>query len=300
MKKWWKFACLISTAVPLWGSGAEVEIELPPSPAGYRVFDESTPQHVQHFYAENHAKQTYKFAVNKAREYGKLNRGKMTIWEALQVFDSLVDESDPDTSRPQRYHLYQTAEAIRHNPHLKKAYPAGESTIHRSWILTGFIHDLGKILLTHGEPQWAVVGDTFPVGYPYSNSLVFPAFFLENPDADNPLFSTKLGIYQTGCGLENVRMSWGHDEYLYQVLKGKTKLLPKFLYLIRYHSFYAHHHEHAYEALLSQEDQKWRDALYFFSKFDLYSKTDAPLDIEALEPYYKALVEEFIPEPLDW
>ena len=31
-------------------------------------------------------------------------------------------------------------------------------------IATGLIHDLGKVLCKYGEPQWAVVGDTFPVG----------------------------------------------------------------------------------------------------------------------------------------
>ena len=30
--------------------------------------------------------------------------------------------------------------------------------------LVGLIHDLGKVMAFFGEPQWAVVGDTFPVG----------------------------------------------------------------------------------------------------------------------------------------
>ena len=30
-------------------------------------------------------------------------------------------------------------------------------------------------------------------------------------------YNTKLGIYKEGCGIENVIMSWGHDEYLYHV-----------------------------------------------------------------------------------
>lgn len=47
---------------------------------------------------------------------------------------------------------------------IRKAYPGEEW----DWFhLTGFIHDLGKLLLLPkfgGLPQWAVVGDTFPVG----------------------------------------------------------------------------------------------------------------------------------------
>ena len=32
-------------------------------------------------------------------------------------------------------------------------------------------------------------------------------------------YNTKLGIYEENCGLDNVLMSWGHDEYLYQVMQ---------------------------------------------------------------------------------
>ena len=32
-------------------------------------------------------------------------------------------------------------------------------------------------------------------------------------------YQTRLGVYEEGCGLENVDLSWGHDEYLYHVVK---------------------------------------------------------------------------------
>ena len=76
----------------------------------------------------------------------------MGIWEAMEFLNTLVDDSDPDTDLSQIEHLMQTAEAIRADGHP------------RWFILTGLIHDLGKILCLWGEPQWAVVGDTFPVG----------------------------------------------------------------------------------------------------------------------------------------
>src|SRR2546422_6255074 len=47
------------------------------------------------------------------------------------------------------------------------------TTLFRS-VLTGLIHDLGKVLCLFGEPQWAVVGDTFPVGCAHSDTIVFP------------------------------------------------------------------------------------------------------------------------------
>nr|CAD1822196.1 unnamed protein product [Ananas comosus var. bracteatus] len=112
---------------------------------------------VEEFYRVNHINQTYDF-VKKMREekYGKLNRVEMSIWESIELLNEFVDESDPDLDEPQIEHLLQTAEAIR------KDYP-NEDWLH----LTGLIHDLGKVLLhkSFGElPQWAVVGDTFPVG----------------------------------------------------------------------------------------------------------------------------------------
>ena len=81
-----------------------------------------------------------------------------------------------------------------------------------------------KYLCLFGEPQWAVVGDTFPVGCKFSDKIVHPEFFELNPDSKNPNYNTPLGIYTQNCGLDKVKMSWGHDEYLYQILKD---YLPK-------------------------------------------------------------------------
>lgn len=43
-------------------------------------------------------------------------------------------------------------------------------------------------------------------------SVVFrDTTFQDNPDLQDPRYSTELGMYQPHCGLENVLMSWGHD-----------------------------------------------------------------------------------------
>ncbi|XLR43599.1 hypothetical protein S83_028259, partial [Arachis hypogaea] len=84
-------------------------------------------------------------------EYENLNKAEMSIWKCCELLDKIVDE----------------IEAIR------KDYP-NEDWLH----LTGFIHDLGKVLLfsSFGELlQWAV-------------------YFKENPDYNNPVFNTKYGI----------------------------------------------------------------------------------------------------------
>lgn len=66
------------------------------------------------------------------------------------------------------------------------------------------------------EPQWAVVGDTFPVGCKWSDNIVYRnETFHENPDGDNPLYSTQFGMYEENCGIEKLLMSWGHDVSLF-------------------------------------------------------------------------------------
>jgi inositol oxygenase len=164
---------------------------------------------VEEFYRVNHIGQTVDFVRKMREEYEKLNRTEMSIWECCELLNEFIDESDPDLDEPQIEHLLQTAEAIR------KDYP-DEDWLH----LTGLIHDLGKVLLhsSFGElPQWAVVGDTFPVGCAFDESIVHHKYFKENPDYDNPSYNSKYGIYTEGCGLDNVLMSWGHDDYMYLV-----------------------------------------------------------------------------------
>lgn len=44
--------------------------------------------------------------------------------------------------------------------------------------------------------QWAVVGDTFPVGCRFQNAIVFrDNSFTDNPDERNPLYKSVLPIY---------------------------------------------------------------------------------------------------------
>src|SRR5207248_2801317 len=133
----------------------------------------------------------------KKREYLPLRKRRMGIWEAMEFLNTLVDDSDPDTSLSQIEHLVQVAEAIRHDGHP------------RWFILAGLIHDLGKILCLFGEPQWAVVGDTFPVGCAWSDKIVFHQFFSENADSREPRYQSRLGVYGEGRGLDSVALSWG-------------------------------------------------------------------------------------------
>src|SRR2546421_246858 len=150
---------------------------------------------VRELYRLNHRFQTVEFVRAKQSEFLPKARRVMGIWEAMEFLDTLVDDSDPDTELPQIEHLLQTAEAIRRDGHP------------RWFVLTGLIHDLGKILCLWGEPQWAVVGDTFPVGCAWSDKIVFHEFFAENPDRNRPETQTAIGVYSERCGLASAKLS---------------------------------------------------------------------------------------------
>lgn len=68
-------------------------------------------------------------------------------------------------------------------------------------------------------------------------------------------------MYEPHAGLENLMLSWGHDEYMYQVLKHNKSTLPQHaLNIIRFHSFYPWHSSGDYEHLMKPEDEetkKW-------------------------------------------
>jgi inositol oxygenase len=252
----------------------------------FRRFDDSAPAVVKEFYRQNHANQTRDFVLEKKRQYTALNKRQMGTWEALDYLNTLVDDSDPDTDLSQIEHNLQTAEAIRRDGHPR-------------WMqLTGLIHDLGKVLCLYGEPQWAVVGDTFPVGCAWSDKIVFHDYFAANPDASMPGYQTRTGVYREGCGLDKVDMSWGHDEYLYHIVKD---YMPEpALYMIRYHSCYPIHREGAYSYLLNDHDREMFEWVRKFNPYDLYSKSDGKVDVGALRPYYEELIREYLPEKLQF
>lgn len=260
--------------------------DLPKPVAAFRDYEAEERASVRRFYQLNHRYQTVDFVRAKRTEFLAKQKRRMGVWEAMEFLNELVDDSDPDTDVPQIEHLLQTAEAIRQAGHP------------RWFILTGLIHDLGKILCLFGEPQWAVVGDTFPVGCRFSPKIVYHEFFADNPDACHPLYQTEYGMYEPECGLDRVLMSWGHDEYLYHVVK--DYLPDEALYMIRYHSFYPAHREGEYQHLMNAQDRRLFAAVRQFNPFDLYTKSDKRPNVAALRPYYEDLIAEFFPESLDW
>ena len=252
----------------------------------FRQYDAQANPGVAEFYHLNHEHQTVDYVLRKEKEYFGLKKGKKTVWEAAEFLNTLVDDSDPDTDLTQIEHLMQTSEAIRRD---------GQP---RWMVLVGFLHDLGKCLCLYGEPQWGVVGDTFPVGCAWSDQIVFPEYFRNNPDRHVADYQTKFGIYEPNCGLETVHMSFGHDGYIAEVMK--PYLPDEALYMLRFHSFYPWHRHGAYTHLMNDKDAAMLEWVKKFNPYDLYSKGHSKPNVQELKPYYDDLFAEFLPEKLDW
>lgn len=244
-------------------------------------------------YRQQRQFQTVKYVKNMHKWYANKTMVCMEIWDAIMAMASLIDMSDPDISLSNVHHLFQTAEMMRW---------AGEP----EWMqVTGLIHDLGKIMYLQGNDrdgtslttQWGVVGDTFIVGCPLPKSCVYPQFNALNMDMYDEKYNEGTGMYSPHCGINNVLCSWGHDEYLYRVLKdNKVPLSDNKLAMamVRFHSLYPWHQSNEYKDLMEEGDEELLKAVQHFQKYDLYSKLEEEMDIEELKEYYLPLLHKFI------
>jgi len=265
--------------------------------------DSARQQVVQRHYRLMRQNQTVEFHDRMMEKLmTRLNAGecKMTVRECFDSLAPYVDSSDPDTKFPNVVHALQTAEGIRE---------AGKP----EWFqLVGLMHDMGKIMFKWGTKetgqegtangdQWALGGDTWVVGAEIPQSCVFPHYNKLNPDMKNPAYNSKLGIWKEGCGIGNLKFAFGHDEYMYQVLKfNKAKIPEEGLAMIRYHSCYPWHTANEYGHFMAEGDQRIKEWVQEFNKFDLYTKSEKKLDEKELWPYYQGLIDKFCPGKLCW
>ena len=241
------------------------------------------------FYKELYENQNLETVQEKLAKYSELKNTTMTMHHALSLMDTFIDPSDPDLDLPNSVHAYQTAERAR------RQFPDD-----REMQIVGLIHDLGKVLFSFGEPSWAVVGDTFVVGASLPSNLVLRELADNHEDCNR----SKIGIYENNCGLDNLFLSFGHDEYLYQVLKqNKTlhNLSEHYWDVIRYHSFYAWHTFGEYRHFMNETDKETLKNVNAFNQFDLYSKADDDFELnEDIKSYYRGLLNEYFPKELQW
>ena len=263
-----------------------------------RTYDDTTDQAVREHYRLMRQNQSLLHVETAQERYGELFQ-PMSIWEAISSLDQFIDVSDPDVTVPNLVHLFQTAEGIRQDGH-------------PDWLqLTGLIHDLGKCLYLRGcdtdgtsvNQQWSIVGDTYVLGAPLPPTLVFPEFNQLSPE--NVEYRQPTGIYTPGCGLGSCQITYGHDEYLYQVLRKNpgVRLPEESLAIIRYHSLYPWHSSGEYLELENSHDRKMKPWVQLFNQYDLYTKRErnyTPEELSALREYYDTLIQKYLPTQLLW
>ena len=253
---------------------------------------------VKDHYHKMRSRQTYEYVQRMKKKYLTFER-PMDLWDMMDRLNALIDVSDPDLNLPNSIHLLQSAEGIR-----KDGRP--------DWMqLVGLIHDLGKAMYLFGSDedgtsqaeQWGLVGDVFVVGCQLPDTCVYPEFNQENPDMLVDRFNSELGIYNPGCGLDNLELAWGHDEYLYQVLKNHpTNTIPEAgMAMIRFHSFYPWHTGGSYQALLNEKDAQYLAWIKDFNQYDLYTKSPVVPNFEELKSYYMPIAEKYLGKgPIYW
>jgi inositol oxygenase len=271
--------------------------------ASFRDYSVEQKRHavVRRHYEGMRRNQTVAFHERMVKKFGKFDHAHWTVWEAFDALGTYVDSADPDVDTPNIEHGFQTAESAR---------AAGEP----DWVqLVGLIHDLGKVMFAFGGgdadghngtaegDQWGLGGDTWVVGCKIPDTVVFPEFNNLNPDMADPRYNTALGMYKPHCGIANLKFTWNHDEYLYQMLvHNQTKIPAEGLDMIRYHSCYPWHRENEYSQLTTPEDEEVKRNVVRFNQYDLYSKVDKRPDIAELRPYYEDLVNKYMPGKLGW
>ncbi|GIV32548.1 MAG: hypothetical protein KatS3mg031_0083 [Chitinophagales bacterium] len=249
-------------------------------------------------YRKMRSRQTVEYVQRMKKKYLTFDK-PLHVWEAMEKLNALIDVSDPDLNLPNVQHLIQTAEGAR---------LAGEP----DWMqLVGLIHDLGKVMYlwgcdedgTSSSEQWGMVGDIFVVGCRLPDTCVYPEFNALNPDMHDPRYNTPTGMYTPGCGLDNLLLAWGHDEYLYQVLRNHSynKIPEAGMVCIRYHSFYPWHTGNSYAELECPKDKQYKAWVRRFNQYDLYTKRNEPYDLGRMQAYYQPIIEKYLGnEPLRW
>jgi len=246
-----------------------------PDTASHGERKQATRDPLEQLYWEHNSQMTVALVRHKQDQWLEFDHAEHTLWEAMQLLDqSLIGR-------------FQLAEAVR------SKWPEHE------WLhLVALIHDLGSLIARWGEEHASIACESFPVGCCLSTSCRFAEYFKSNPDEENLLYNTPNGIYEPRCGLENLEMSWGASEYMYQLLKRMDCPIPcEGLDIVRYHSFAAWHTRRAYRHLASEYDEEvlrpWVQA--FNEAKSASAKEELPVpDCNALwEEYYHPLCKRF-------
>lgn len=190
--------------------------------------------------------------INQLNEkYAQPILGQIGIWDALQQLKSVVDPSDKDLYQVTQWdHSVQVIHGMEE-----------EGIDNEEWLVAGWIHDLGKLLLLHGEHPANVVCDNYVVTHKGCN-----------------------------CGLDNCLLQWNHDEFVY--MKFKDLLPNNILWLVRYHSIIL---KDCRQYMSFADVKKANQYLMSFKKFDKGTKSSSVVPAINLDKHQK-LLESWFPQ----
>jgi inositol oxygenase len=256
------------------------------------------------------ARQTVEFLARQRARHCTLAKARLSLWDALMLLEDVP---------PVAAALAAAAPGAPPVRHLAASVTAAELARARHpgapWLaFVALTHALGRLLLLPhfgGEPVWAIVGESFPVGCRFDPSVSYAACFGANPDRRKRAYASPCGIYAPGSGLAECDMCWSGDEYLLEVLaRNTTHLPPAGLFCVRYGSFATLGGAAVgYNALMTQEERAslpWLAALRDIKRDAaaaapaLSEPVDGRAALLALAHVYRPLIDQFCPGELRW
>jgi len=202
---------------------------------------------------ERHLEQTTEMIAALDRKYETPVLGRVRVWSLIERLAQCIDPSDSTLyCVSQLVHAFQVVDGMER-----------DGIQDKDLLITGLIHDLGKILLLTGEAPENVVCINTPVGH-----------------------------YEEGVGLANCVFQWNHDRFIYSRFKD---VVPDHIaWLLRYHSIYVP----ACERLMDEQDRMYTQRyLRVFEKHDKGTKSIYHLPKNGTEKY-RALIEDTFPETI--
>jgi inositol oxygenase len=202
---------------------------------------------------ERHLDQTKEMGTALEKKYEKPVFGRVRVWDLMERLAQCIDPSDSTL-----YCVSQLVHALQVVDGMER-----DGIQDKDFLITGLIHDLGKILLLTGEAPENVVCINTPIGH-----------------------------YEKGVGLANCVFRWNHDQFIYS--RFKDCVPDHIAWLLRYHSIYLPTCEH----LMDERDLMYmKRYLRVFTKYDTGTKSLYHLPKNGIEKA-RALIEETFPETI--
>jgi len=189
----------------------------------------------------------------KAKYEAKPLFGRVRVWDMIEKLGQCIDPSDDSLGLTSQYtHVQQILAAMER-----------DSVADPDMYMVALLHDLGKVMLLTAEAPEHIVGYIEPMGQ-----------------------------YQEGVGLDNIVFQFGHDEMIYQRIKGHVP--DRIAWSIRYHSA----RPDTIAPYLNSEERKVEKEL--LAKFRIYDQTTKSIHrLPRIDMgKYRDMVEALFPRPI--